>query len=201
LVKLSRNSDAIKQIVESSGIGKTVGKNLENAESNTETIQPVITSTASFERLKAELDNMINVLIPANREDIKIARAHGDFKENSEYDAAKERRNFLSNRRADLERGFMTIQPFDFNTIKISDTVEVGSKVTLTYDDNSEEVFYILGAWDGDPDKNYISYKTPFGAGLMNEKVGAKVTLSDGKDATIKAVDSLPKELLAELTA
>ena len=40
--------------------------------------------------------------------------------------------------------------------------------------------YTILGAWDGDPDNNVISYKTAFGAALLGKKVGETVSVKSG---------------------
>ena len=40
--------------------------------------------------------------------------------------------------------------------------------------------YTILGAWDGNPDKNILSYKTPFGAALLGKKAGDVVTVKTG---------------------
>ena len=40
--------------------------------------------------------------------------------------------------------------------------------------------FTVLGAWDGDPDKHIISYKTAFGAALLGKKPGETVNVKTG---------------------
>jgi transcription elongation GreA/GreB family factor len=40
--------------------------------------------------------------------------------------------------------------------------------------------YTILGAWDGDPDNNIISYKTALGAALVGKKVGNTVKVKTG---------------------
>jgi transcription elongation GreA/GreB family factor len=40
--------------------------------------------------------------------------------------------------------------------------------------------YTILGAWDGDPEKHIISYKTALGAALLGKKPGETVTVKAG---------------------
>jgi transcription elongation GreA/GreB family factor len=37
--------------------------------------------------------------------------------------------------------------------------------------------YTILGVWDGDPENNVISYKTPLGTGLLSKRVGEQVKI------------------------
>ena len=105
-------------------------------------------------------------------EALKVARAHGDFRENSEFDAAKERRNFLSRRRSELERELARIQPINLRAIKVEDSAVIGSEIELRYDDGEAEVYQLLGAWDGDPERKFLSYRTRLGAAVLNRRQG-----------------------------
>jgi transcription elongation GreA/GreB family factor len=136
-----------------------------------------------------------NVQIPENREALKTAREHGDFKENSEYDAAKERRNFLSNRRDELESSILNIQPTDYKMVEVNDTVVVGCQVDLKDSDGKEVTYYLLGAHDGDPDNHRISYHTPFGKCLLDIQSGEEVTMPDGSRYKIIKVAALPEKI------
>ncbi len=52
-------------------------------------------------------------------------------------------------------------------------------------------VYTILGAWDGDADKNIISYKTALGTALLGKKVGDTVKVKAGsgdEDYTIVSI-------------
>ena len=136
--------------------------------------------------------------IPENVKAIAHARSYGDFRENAEYDAAKERRRFLHRRRNELENTIGSVESTDFSGIKIADMVVLGSMVTLTDKAGKDTVYYILGAWDGDPDKNRISYRTVMGEALMEKKIGAAVKLPNG-EFTVKAIAALPEDLRKEL--
>jgi transcription elongation GreA/GreB family factor len=64
-----------------------------------------------------------------------------------------------------------------------TDFVGIGSVVELQAGKETL-VYTILGAWDGNPDKNILSYKTPMAQALMGKKVGEKVSAA-GQDYTI----------------
>jgi transcription elongation GreA/GreB family factor len=149
-------------------------------------------------KLVQELEDIINVQIPENGKAIAHARSYGDFRENAEYDAAKERRRFLHRRRAELESTVGSVQTTDFKNIEVKDTVVLGSAVTLASANGTDSVYYILGAWDGDPDRNRISYRTVMGEALLEKKVGSSVKLPNG-EFTIKAISVLPADLVKEL--
>ena len=195
LVKLSRYSTAIREHLEA-GAGS---KLLSGKEAAPVVEEAIYTSLASHRRLVQELHDIINIHQPENREALKTARAHGDFRENAEFDAAKERRNFLTRRRNELESDLGRVNALDFSTIKPSGYVDLGVAVTLEITGAADVTYYYLGAWDGDPDKNYLSYKTKLGEVLRHHQVGESVTLPDGKNAKIKAIDALPESVLADM--
>ncbi|MCP3966343.1 MAG: hypothetical protein GY750_09340 [Lentisphaerae bacterium] len=196
LVKLSRLSVTLREHLESGAGKKALGA--ETTAQASAVQEPIVTSLKSHAGLLAELNDIVNVQIPENRESLKVARAHGDFRENAEYDAAKERRNFLSRRRSELERDIMMVQPVDFTKMDVEETVIVGCAVDLKVN-GSTQTYYLLGAWDGNPDKNWLSYRTRLGKELMHKAVGDKVKMPQGGEGEIAGIAPLPQEILDEL--
>jgi transcription elongation GreA/GreB family factor len=196
LVKLSRYSPGLRDIIEK-GEGKKFGRQ-DEAQNNLPG-RPPITSMKSHRLRLKELNDIINVQIPENREALKTARAHGDFRENAEYDAAKERRDFLANRRAELESAVNSVIQTDFRNVELKGTVLPGTTVNIVYDSGKTEKFYIVGIWDGNPEKHRVSYKTRLGECLIDSKAGDKIKLPDGKTCTITEINVLPESLRAEL--
>lgn len=197
LIKLSRLSPALREHLEGGAGQRTLGK--EAAESATPKVEPLYTSVKSHKALLNELQELVNTHIPENRESLKIARAHGDFRENAEYDAAKERRNFLNRRRDELERDILLVQPVDFEKIKVEEYSVVGSAITIKLDSGKEEQYFLVGAWDGNPDENIISYKTRMGQVMMHHKAGDEITLPNGNKCTISKVEKLPEDIIKKL--
>ncbi|MBE6399634.1 MAG: hypothetical protein E7041_05780 [Lentisphaerae bacterium] len=203
MVKLARQSKAIQEYLES-GAGKKIldaGATKDDAGATVPVFEATYTSVRSHKMLMQELDDIINIHVPENREALKTARAHGDFRENSEFDAAKERRNYLSRRRGELERELAIIQPVMMGQVEVSDTAVIGSTVKVDLGGGRQETYYLLGAWDGDPDRRFLSYRTRLGKALLNCKVGDKFSAPDGKEGKLLAVSPLPAELIAEFDA
>jgi transcription elongation factor GreA-like protein/transcription elongation GreA/GreB family factor len=126
----------------------------------------------SLERRKNEYTELVQKKIPANSKEIAIARSYGDLRENHEYKAAKEMQKVLMRRKTELEVDLGRARGTDFANAK-TDVVGLGTRVRVTdLGSNTTETYDILGAWDGDPDKNILSYLTPLGQCLMNQAVG-----------------------------
>ena len=62
-----------------------------------------------------------------------------------------------------------------------SDQVSVGSVVDVTVTSTGKRArFTVLGAWDSEPEKNIIAYKTPLGLALLGKKTGDTVSVKIG---------------------
>ncbi len=199
LVKLSRLSSAIREHLESGAGEQMLASAKEQAAPSAQTVEPLFTSPASHRRLMKELDDIINIHQPENRESLKTARAHGDFRENSEFDAAKERRNYLSRRRNELERDILRVQAVPFRTVSVSDTAVIGCTVTLRFEDGSQELYQLLGAWDGNPERNWLSYKTRLGEAIYGHQAGSRLTVPGDRVCVLESVQPLTPAVLDEL--
>ena len=150
----------------------------EAAESSEE--DALIVSQESFNRAKAEYEDLIATKIPENKEAISIARDHGDLKENAEYKMARQDQDILLSRKNELEVDLSRARITDFSEATV-DNVGIGSVVELKEGSTGKTVTYsILGAWDSDPDNNVLSYKTPLGQQLLGKEKGATVTTKIG---------------------
>jgi transcription elongation GreA/GreB family factor len=197
LVKLSRVSDRLRDALEGGGAEKLLGDELSSGDEGI--IIPSVTSMRSHRLMAEELADLLSVQIPENREALKIARAHGDFRENAEYDAAKERRNFLGSRRAELTRDLMEIHPLLLNDVKLEGQAVVGSQVTIRRDSGGEVAYMLLGVWDGDPDRNWLSCRTKLGSALYGLSVTNQFELPEGGAAEITNIEPLPEDIISML--
>jgi transcription elongation GreA/GreB family factor len=197
LIKLSRLSPELREHLEGGAGQRALGK--QATEASNSQVDPLITSVKSHKALLQELQDLINIHIPENREALKTARAHGDFRENAEYDAAKERRNFLSHRRDELERDILLVQPVDFAKVKVEEYSVVGSAVELESETGDKEEYFLVGAWDGNPDENLISYKTRMGKALLHHKAGDEITLPNGSKRTVVKISELSESVIGKL--
>ena len=199
LVKLARHSKEIRDHLENGAGHKLLAAEKRETHQPVQYSGPTITSVRSHSQMLKELHDIINVHMPENRESLKTARAHGDFRENAEFDAAKERRNFLSRRRSEIERDILNTQPVDFRNVSLDGSVIIGSTVKVQHEAGGEEVFYLVGAWDGNPEKNWISYKTRLGEALLGRTPEEKIVLPNGSSCVIKEISALPEEIAKSL--
>ena len=140
----------------------------------------LLVSRASYDRKREEYDTIVAKKIPENSKAIAAAREHGDLRENSEFKMAKQDQSVLMAQKAQLERDLARARVTDFKDAT-TDQVGVGTVVEVKNNASGAATTYtILGAWDGDPDRQIISYKTAFGAALLGKKRGDVVKVKTG---------------------
>ncbi len=137
----------------------------------------LIVSWGSLEKKKQELDELTNVKIPHNKNEIQIARAEGDLRENGGYKAARDQQSVLLRMQAKLERELRNARGTDFaNTA--SDKVGIGTIADLQdIGTGTSETYTILGAWDSDVEKNVVSYLSEIAKALIGKAPGDEVEL------------------------
>jgi transcription elongation GreA/GreB family factor len=142
---------------------------------------PLVVSWSSLERRKAEYEDLVKKKIPENTKEIAVARSYGDMRENFEFKAAKQMQAVLARQRAELEQALQNARGTSFENPDTS-RVAIGTIVTVRDKaSKKQETYTILGAWDGDPDRNIISYQTAIGQALLGHKAGETVTLPNGE--------------------
>ena len=142
--------------------------------------EQLLVSRASYDRKREEYETIKEKKILENSRAIAAAREHGDLRENSEYKMAKQDQSVLMAQKSQLERDLARARVTDFKDAT-TDQVSVGTVVEVKNNGTGDATTYtILGAWDGDPDRNIISYKTAFGAALLGKKRGEVVKVKTG---------------------
>jgi transcription elongation GreA/GreB family factor len=131
----------------------------------------LVVSWESLERRRQEYTELVQKKIPANSKEIAIARSYGDLRENHEYKAAKEMQKLLMRRKAELEQNLLRARGTDFANARL-DAASIGTIVTVReMATENDQQFTILGAWDSEPDKGFISYLSPLAQALIGRKV------------------------------
>ena len=126
-------------------------------------------SQSAFERLSAELEDLKTNGRPRASKAIEIARAHGDLKENAEYDSAKEEQGKMEARIRQLEA---MLRNANVGEAPSADAVAAGLVVTTVDEDGDTETF-LLGSREDRPEGiNVVSASSPLGQALMGAKVG-----------------------------
>lgn len=127
------------------------------------------------QRLKKELENLRYELKNKLPKELEAARAHGDLRENAEYEACKERQGYLTARIGQMEQRIRDLSLYSLNSIP-KEAVGYGSFVTLESTDGGEEERYeIVFPEEVDAASGQISLGSPLGRALLNKEVGDEV--------------------------
>ena len=139
--------------------------------------ETLVVSWESLEKRKVAFDELVNKTIPENVKEISVARSYGDLRENFEFKAAKEMQRVLGRRRSEMERDLSLARGTDFANSDAT-RASIGTIVTLRETtDGRLDVYTILGAWDGDPEKGIVSYQSALAQALMGHQPGEQVTV------------------------
>ncbi|HXG39334.1 MAG TPA: transcription elongation factor GreA [Candidatus Limnocylindrales bacterium] len=135
--------------------------------------KPTYLSREGLERLRAELQEMVNVRRPEIAQRIHDAKEHGDLMENAEYEDAKNEQAFVEGRIAALEALIKNATIIEHHA---ADHVQIGSTVTVEGDHGTER-FTIVGSAEAKPSEGRISNESPVGRALLGRKKGDKVVV------------------------
>jgi transcription elongation factor GreA len=114
--------------------------------------------------------------------ELKKALAMGDLRENSEYQTAKQRQEFVRARLGQLKQRLSNLAMIDMDKIP-HDRISLGSRVTLFDIERDEEVTYkLVTTEDADVSDGAISTTSPIGRSLLGKREGdtVKVQIPDG---------------------
>jgi transcription elongation factor GreA len=129
-------------------------------------------------KMKEELKRLQTVERPKISAEIEVARAHGDLRENAEYHAAKEKQGHIEGRIMDLNGWIARAEVVDVARFKGSDKIVFGATVELTDTENEKKVVYrLVGEFEADIKKRWISITSPVARGLVGKKVGDIATI------------------------
>ncbi len=134
-------------------------------------------SAEGLRKLKADLDQMINVERPAISKNIGEAIEKGDISENAEYDAAKDAQGMLEAKIAMLQTQLASARIIDQSKIE-TDVVQIMNKVTIrNTKDNATMSYTIVSEHEANLKQAKISVNTPIAKGLMGKKIGDTVEI------------------------
>jgi len=108
---------------------------------------------------------------------LKAAIAMGDLRENAEYHAAKERRDYVMARLTQLKKRLSDLAMIDVGKIP-TDRISLGSTVVLFDIEKDEEITYkLVTSEDSNAEAGAISTTSPIGRGLLNKQEGDEVKI------------------------
>lgn len=155
-----------------------------------------VMTKAGHEKLYKELEYLKTIERPNVVKEIDIARSHGDLKENAEYHAAREKQSFLEGRIAELSEILATSQivnpaEFKHNKVRFGSTV-----IILDVKTEEEKKLSIVGDYESNLEKGYISLNSPMAKALIGKEEGDEciVKLPNGS-ATYEIVEVFYEEL------
>ena len=128
-----------------------------------------------LEKLQEEVQELKNNKRKEIAERIHEAKELGDLSENAEYIEAKEEQGFIEARIIELETIIKNSQIIAYK--KNANTVQIGSTVQLKNLNGDVVTFTIVGSSEANPAKQRISNESPIGKGLLEKKIGEKVTI------------------------
>ena len=145
-----------------------------------------------LENLEKRLKELLEVRRPEVAQRLNRAMEEGgDLSENAEYEDAKNVQAFIEGEIIRLESIIRSAQIIE--DAEGSDTVIIGSRVTVTEKGSREkELYHIVGSAEANPAEGKISSESPMGKALLGAKVSDKVAVKapDGEIIfTIKAIE------------
>jgi len=131
------------------------------------------TTASGLKRMQEELKHLESVERPKISLEIGIARAHGDLRENAEYHAAKEKQGYIEGRILTLNAWIGQAEVIDVVAFKGQKKVLFGASVQLLDVETDKKVSYrIVGEFEADLKKRWISVNSPVARGLIGKVVG-----------------------------
>jgi transcription elongation factor GreA len=135
-------------------------------------------TAAGLRKMKDELKHLQSVERPKISAEIEVARAHGDLKENAEYHAAKEKQSHIEGRIMDINSWIARAEVIDVSKFKGGDKVVFGATVELQDTETEKKVVYrLVGEYEADIKRRWISITSPVARGLVGKKVGDVATV------------------------
>jgi len=129
--------------------------------------EKVVLSREGYDKMSEELLYLKSTKRREVTEALSVARAHGDLKENAEYDAAKEAKAHLETRIAQLEDKLSRVQILDTSNVP-KDKAFLGATVEVHNLKAKENFTYKLVAEDeADFDTGKIAVNSPIGKGIL----------------------------------
>jgi transcription elongation factor GreA len=128
-------------------------------------------------KLKKDLDRLMNIERPAISKQIGEAIEKGDISENAEYDAAKDAQGMLEAKIAELQSKIASARILDESKINTSQ-VQILNRVKIKNKKNNAIMQYtIVPEGEANLKQGKISATTPIAKGLMGKKVGDVVEI------------------------
>ncbi|KAF7598531.1 MAG: transcription elongation factor GreB [Candidatus Dactylopiibacterium carminicum] len=128
-----------------------------------------------FNRLKAELDQLLRVERPEVVSVVSWAASNGDRSENGDYIYGKRRLREIDRRIRFLIKRLEIATVVDPEAQENVDQVFFGATVTVCDQDGEESIYQIVGVDEADAGRGLISWISPLARALLKARVGDTV--------------------------
>ncbi len=153
-----------------------------------------------LERLREEVRRIERELRVELPKELQKAAAHGDLRENAEYQAAKERQSYLNARLVHLTQRIHALASIKLDDIP-QDRIAFGSRIYLEDIETGREVVYeLVTPEEVAPKEGKISVSSPIGRELLGKQEGDLITIhlpSGTKEYEVCRIETL-HDLLGE---
>lgn len=135
-------------------------------------MEKVVMTREGFEKMLEEVQFLKTTKRKEVADQLETARAHGDLRENAEYDAAKEAKSHLEGRIAKLEERLSLAKVVDTDSVQ-QDKAFIGATLTVKNQASGDSMNYMLVSQDeANFDEGKISITSPIGKGLLGKGIG-----------------------------
>jgi transcription elongation factor GreA len=128
-----------------------------------------------YERLSAELDELINVDRPRLAEMFQEAAEDQDFEDNPEFDTVRIEQSIVGQRIAELS--ILLNNAIIIDQPPSEEIADLGSTVSLQEEDGSVSKYKLVSPIESDPKEYKISNQSPLGKMLIGKKAGEKIAV------------------------
>ena len=154
-------------------------------------------TAVDMQKMREELREREEVLMPKILEDVKVARSFGDLSENFEYKAAKSRIRYLKQM---LASAVVIDAKSDANEVGLFDRV-----VLYLEDDDEEMTVRFVTTLRQNALEGLISKESPLGAAVIGHKAGERVYVRVNDDygyyAEIRSIEKGQDDASLEISA
>jgi len=138
--------------------------------------KPVYLTPKGFERLKAELDDLIYVKRPEVIEKLRQTLNEGEDEPETEHLIAKEEQAFLEGRIRELKQ--LLASAIIVESHKATGVVSIGSTVIVQENGQKAESYTIVGSAEANVPERLISDESPLGKALLGHRAGEEVSVT-----------------------
>lgn len=137
------------------------------------------------EELEKELEHLKTVERAVISERVQTARAHGDLKENTEYEQARTDQGANESKIASIEHILKYAVVIEKSG---SDMAELGSTVTIQKQGSDAKTFTLVTSTEADMAQGRLSVDSPIGKALLGKKKGDSAKVATPAGETVYSV-------------